>query len=318
MVLSDPIDLKLLTAGSNWMHIGGLVALGLNGYYSPLGKESSISVTTGDPGAMCMEGPRLVAEGRFHIAMSTPAWYVAMATEGKGPFEQSLPLRSIAVFPHNDRLALAVRRETGITSLRGIKERRLPLKISMPTREMNHPAGFVVDEIMAQYGFSQEDIESWGGEILRDRPRAQNSPDVVPVDPRFDAVFDEAIITLRWKRLSEEYDLRFLAIDDDVCARCAAMAMRLGTLERGRLRGIDEDVPTIDFSGWAMYCREDMSEELGYLVAAALDSQHTAISARFQPGAGLTSAIDMHRAVQDVPVPLHAGAEAYYREKGYV
>jgi TRAP-type uncharacterized transport system substrate-binding protein len=318
-VLRDPIDLRILCAGRNWMNVGSLLALGLNGYYSPLPKGSTIAAISGDPGTMCMEGPRLVAEGRYHLAITTPAWYVAMARAGNGPFETPLPLRAIAVLPHDDRLALAVRRETGITSLAEIVERELPLKISTPARELNHPAGWVVDAVMEQYGFSREHVERWGGELLRDRPRFQNSPDSVPIDPRFDAIFDEAIMTLRWRRISESYDLRFLPIDEQVREHFAGMGMPRGTLERGRMRGLDADVATIDFSGWALCCREDMPDELGYLVARALDEQHEEISARFADAtAGMTSPIDMHRVGRDAPVPLNAGAEQYYRDHGYL
>lgn len=266
-----------------------------------------------------MRGPHLVAEGRYHMAITTPSWYIKMAHNGEGPFDKPLPIRTIAVFPHDDRLALAVRRETGITSLRDIKEKRLPLKISMPVRELKHPAGWVVDEILAQHGFSREDIEEWGGTILKDRPRFQNSPDAVPVDPSFDAIFDEAIMTRRWARVTESYDLRFLPIDESVIAHFENIGMKRGIIRKGRFKGVDEDIPTIDFSGWALLCREDMPHELGYLVARALDEQHKNISARFSgETAAMTSPIDMYQVGRNTPIPLHEGVEAYYREKGYL
>ncbi|WP_051187573.1 TAXI family TRAP transporter solute-binding subunit [Nocardia tenerifensis] len=292
----------------------------MGGYGSPLPEGTTIAAVTGTPpAALGMDGPRLVAEGHYQMGITTPSWNLRMAFEGRGPYSRPLPVRALAAFAHDDRLALAVRAETGITSLRDIAERQLPLKISMPHREMGHPARWVIDEVLGRYGFTQEDLESWGGQLLHDRPRSQNSPDAVPADPSFDAVFDEAIMTMRWKNLTERYDLRFLPIDDEVLAHCAALGMPPGVLERGRLRGLDEDVPTLDFSGWILYCAADLPDELAYLAIRAIDEQQHAISSRFTgPTRPLTSPVDMRALGRDLPVALHPGAEAYYRENGYL
>lgn len=301
------------------MNIGSLIAHGLNGYDSQLPAGSTISATTGTPlPKMLIEGPERVVGGRYQMAIISPSWYLRLARDGKGPFPAPLPVCAIAVFPHDDRLVFAVRKETNITSLRAIKEDRVPLKVSLPAPD--HSSGWMIDQVFAQYGFSRDDIEDWGGRTLNDRPASMNSPDVIPVDPSFDAVFDEAIMTLRWKRISEGFDLYFLSVDEEVLARCREMGMVPGILEKGRLRGVEADVPTIDASGWALYCAEDMSYDLAYLTARAIDKQKEAISARFTgPTAGMTKPInDMRSVCRDLPVPLHPGAEAYYREQGYL
>jgi TRAP-type uncharacterized transport system substrate-binding protein len=314
----NPVDVRILCPGNNWMNIGSLLANGMGGYRSPLPDGSTIAAVTGTPPALLgMDGPRLVAEGRYQFGITTPTWALAMARLGRGPYAEPLPVKAVAAFAHDDRLALAVRRETGITSLREIAEKRLPLKVSMPGREMGHPARWVMDEILAQYGFSEEDLVSWGGTRLDDRPRAQNAPDVVPADPSFDAVFDEAIMTMRWQKLTTQYDLRFLPLDDDVLAHCAEIGMPAGVIEKDRLRGVDADVPAIDFSGWVLYCADDLPDELAYLAVRALDEQKGAITARFTgPTRPLTSPVNLRECCRDLPVPLHPGAEAYYREQG--
>ncbi|MGK5531018.1 TAXI family TRAP transporter solute-binding subunit [Streptomyces sp. URMC 129] len=319
-MLTDPIDVRILCPGQNWMAIGSLIANGLNGYYSRLPEGSTVAAVTGcPPAALGMDGPRLVADGWYDMAITTPAWNLTMAREGRGPYAEPLPLRALAVFPHDDRLAFAVRRETGVESLRDIAERKLPLRLSVPPREQGHPVTWVLDEILARYGFLPEDVEGWGGAVLRDRPRNQNAPGGVPVDPTFDAVFDEAVMTMRWRRITTEYAMRFLPLDPDVLAHCAALGMPPGVLERGRLRGIDADVPTIDFSGWVLYCAESMPDELAYLTVRAIEEQRETISGRFTgPTPAMTSPLDMRRAAADVPVPLHPGAEAYYREAGHL
>jgi TRAP-type uncharacterized transport system substrate-binding protein len=317
--MQHPIDVKILAPGQNWLKIGSMLALGLDGYYSPLPKGSTVSVTTFDPGPACMDAPRLVAEGRYHMAITTPVWYGRMAMEGKGFFDRPLPIRAIAAFPHDDRLVFAVKQGTGIRSLRQIVDEQRPLKVSTPTPEMRHPAGIVADEVLKLYGASLDHIERWGGKILRDRPRNQNAPGSAPVDPSFDAIFDEAIMTRRWKRLTEEYDLRFLPVDDHVLSELVRRGMKRGVLARGRLRGVEEDVATLDFSGWLLLCHAEIPDELAYLTVAALDEQAGNIQGLFSDrSSGLTGTIELSQACRAVEMTLHPGAEAYYREKKYL
>lgn len=315
-------DVRILCPGENWMNLGSLIAIGLNGYSSGLPAGSTVAPVTAVPLAKAVvEGPARVAAGDYDMAIMSPSWLVRMAREGRGPFPQPLPLRALACFPHDDQFVFAVREGVDATTLRDVVERRLPLKVAMPTPAMHHTVGWMVDAILAQHGCSRSDIEAWGGAIQDDHPPALNSPGAAaaPVDPSFDAVFDEAIMTLRWRRLTETYDLRFLRIDEQGLAACREAGMDAGILERGRLRGVLEDVPTIDASGWDLYCAEHMSDELAYLTAAAIDKQKDAISDRFAaPTSGLTSPVEMRDVCRDTAIPLHPGAEAYYREQGYL
>src|SRR5262249_34219288 len=144
------------------------------------------------------------------------------------------------------RMVFAVRRETGIASLADIKRRQYPLRVSTPLRETRHVAAWCAEEVLKGYGFDFDDIESWGGEILRDRPRMLSGAGA-PVTEEFDAVFDEAIMTLRWKKLTESYDLNFLPVDEPILAAKEQRGWKRGSLKKGLFRGLDEDVPTFDF-----------------------------------------------------------------------
>ncbi|MFC6880790.1 MULTISPECIES: TAXI family TRAP transporter solute-binding subunit [Actinomadura] len=302
------VDLKLLCPGGNFTNVGSLIAHGMARGGLPRG--STVSVVTGTPYAeLALNGPDLVRQGRYQVAITTPAWHLA-GQEG---------LRTLARFAHDDQLVLAVRKEHGVRSLHDVRERRLGLKISMPTRDSGHPAAIALERLFGLYGFTVADLESWGGRILHDRPKYPNLPESVPVDPSFDAVFDEAVMTWRWKRISETYDLDYLPIEQDVLARCAELGMWPGVLREGRLRGVERDVPTIDFSGWILYCGEDLPDGTARGALEALEEQRDQISGRFTgPTAAMTSPIDMRRLPLDPPVPLHPGAAAFYTERGYL
>ena len=62
-----------------------------------------------------------------------------------------------------------------------------------------------------------------------------------------------------------------------------------------------------------------MDEELAYFTIRAIDEQKTFIDRIFEiPLGGLTSQVDMREIARGLPLPLHPGAERYYREKGYL
>ncbi len=312
-------EYRFLTPGGNWMKIGSMVSLGLAGYRSPLPAGSRVAVITGDPGAMCMDGPALVDRGEFDVCMTTPLWYGAAAHYGRWRFERPLNVKAIASFPHDDQLLFLVRAETGLRSLHDIREQRYPLRLSVPSSLMKHPAGVVAEEVLAEYGITLQDIEAWGGELLKDRPANQNHPDAVPVDPSFTAIFDEAIMTRRWQKITTQYDMRFLPVDDDVLARLEARGLPRRFLPAGRFRGQDADVPGVDFSGWVMLANGDLPDEFTYYLARAIDQQKDAIHEVFpSPTAGLTGPVDLAQSARELPLPLHPGAETYYREKGYL
>jgi len=91
----------------------------------------------------------------------------------------------------------------------------------------------------------------------------------------FEAIFDEAIMTNRWKNLTTKYNLRFLPIDGDILQRLERKGWKPGVLPKGTFRGVDEDVPGIDFTGWYLFCRQDIDEELAYLTVRQSTDSNT-------------------------------------------
>lgn len=326
----DNFELKLLAPGANWTKIGGMIALGLTGYYGPIGNGSTVSVHAMHPGEACMNGPVMVDEGRYHIALNSPSWFLKTAAAGQGPgfAERPLRLRALGVLPHFDQFAFAVRKDTGITSIADIKEHRYPLRASAAPIHLGHPAGWVLDILLEEYGMSITDIEEWGGSVIHG-DRQPNLMEKVP-DGRMDrvsamqagaldAVLDEAMMTLPWKNIADTVDLNFLPIDEDVLERLQKKyGVGRAVLPAGSLRGIDRDIPTIDFSGWVIYCREDLPDDLAFFTLQAIEQQKTQIESLFRSHQGLTGEIDLSKMCHNTGLPLHSGAEKFYRERGYL
>ena len=92
--------------------------------------------------------------------------------------------------------------------------------------------------------------------------------------------------------------------------------MERGVIAKGRLPQVDEDVPTLDFSDWIMFCRDDLSDDVAYYLVKTIDENKDAFPKRIP--VGLTGPVDFAAAAKKMPIPLHPGAERYYREKGYI
>ena len=120
-------EYRCLMPGHNWIAIGSILGLGLAGYNSPLPKGSSVALEMSDPGVMYLDGPAIVGRGEADVCMTTPTWYGEAAYLGKVDFDRPYNVKAIATFPHDDRLAFAVRAETGIRSLHDLREQNYPL-----------------------------------------------------------------------------------------------------------------------------------------------------------------------------------------------
>lgn len=124
-------------------------------------------------------------------------------------------------------------------------------------------------------------------------------------------------MTKRWELLCRKYALRFLGLRADVLSGLASRGMPSAAVPKGRLKGLDQTINTVDFSGWLLFCREDMPANRAADVVASLIEQAPSISASFnQPGAGLTGPLEPATLCRNSYMPLHKGAEEYYRSIG--
>src|SRR3546814_18867347 len=82
---------------------------------------TTASVHNMHPGIACIEGLRMVDEGKYDFAMTSPAWFAKSAAEGRvdlGWTPRKLDLSAVASFSHDNQLALAVRKDLCIKSIR--------------------------------------------------------------------------------------------------------------------------------------------------------------------------------------------------------
>ena len=278
--------------------------------------RTTINLIDGD-----LIAPREVAKGRADIAFSTPPVSVGMAYRGVGPFRKKMDnLRAIGTLPHPDGMAWAVPADSGINSIEEMKDK--PLRLALPDR--NSPVRFVVEKILAAYGMPLEKLKSRGWQIIEEWRGLFRVVGLV-MDGKADAVVHEGL-TAAWPALTESRLMRFLPIRNDVLQKMAdKYGYGSGVISKGMLRGVEEDVPCIDFSGWIMFVRSDMPDNIAYRITRIFVEKRGLFEAPFrglgQPPekSALAYPIDPNQLWQNVGgVPLHPAAERYYKEHGYM
>lgn len=256
-----------------------------------------------------------VASGRADIAICNPGAVLSMALKGRGPFKEPIPVRAIFVLPQFDQFGFGVRSDIGINSLADIRDQKYPLRVSL-RGQPDHSVHLVADLVLETYGFSLQDIESWGGAILtaEELPSGPNRIGLVERGEA-DAVWDEALQSFGHRAL--EIGMRFLPIDEPNLRQLEDMGLRRVAIPKETYAALDADVWTIDFSGWPVFCLESTPDRLVTAFCEAVEARKANI-----PWYGL-GPMDLKAMVSDPPeapltIPLHLAAARFWREQGYL
>lgn len=254
-----------------------------------------------------------VCKGDLDLAFVNPSAMLTQAYRGTGLYPEPLPVRVIASYPSYDRFVAAVQPRLGVTSLAEVAERKPALRVSV-REDATHSTRVLLDQLLPLYGFTLADFEAWGGSLqLNGPPGDARRLDGIR-DGTVDIVFDEGIPA--WLNVGLENGLQPLEFEEDVLSSMEAIGWRRVALPRDRFPLLERDVVTIDYSGWPLYTRESLPEETAYKVCAAIAERAEYI--RWEDSYTGIAQIGVETEATPLDVPLHPGAERWYREQGYL
>jgi TRAP-type uncharacterized transport system substrate-binding protein len=236
-----------------------------------------------------------------------------MARRGAGPFKEPLPVCALYVISQEDQLAFCVTDKTGLRSVKDIKDRQYPLRVSL-RGQSDHSVHLLVNIVLEQLGFSLGDIVRWGGRISYDEGIP---PYRLPAVERgeIDAIFDEGIPTFAdW---AFNLGMRFLPVEGDALERLETMGIPRAVISRQEYPRLEADVPTINFSGWPVFCLASLPDQAARAFCAALEQRHTLIPGWEQDHIDVAEGVQ-NTSAAPLTVPFHPAAEAYWRERGYI
>jgi TRAP-type uncharacterized transport system substrate-binding protein len=224
-------------------------------------------------------------------------------------------LRSLLVIPQFDQLGFAVTAKTGLKTMADLKRTKHPLKVSL-RGQPDHSVHLVCNQVLSAYGMSLDDIVSWGGKVLYTEGLPYGKDRLGAVERgEIDAVWDEALPL--WAPRAIAMGMRYLPIDEPQLKALEADGLRRAAITDEEYPGLGETVWTLDFSGWPVFCLESAPEELIYNFCSALDNRRANV-----PWLG-EGPMPLELLCKDnrdgaLYLPLHPGAERYWRERGYL
>jgi TRAP transporter TAXI family solute receptor len=206
-------------------------------------------------------------------------------------------LRAIAVLWVNV-LYVLVRDDSPFHSIKDLKGRRVGVIIPGTAGE------FSTRIVLGAYGMTYADVQ----------PIFQPTDKIVAKLGlgELDAVFSAKPVMLdAAKTLSQTVPLRLLPIDRTVInqLRGSYPFLKPVTVAANQLPGQRRPVETLG-SEWLLVCRSDLSEDLVYQLTREFFAQLPALARDH----GEAALIDPEQAPA-APIPLHAGASRYYRER---
>ena len=309
-------------ANHPWWAIATEIARVLSSYGKGPLRGYSVGVFTPQFGLGALGNPVSVANGEFDLGITTPTASAWLAMNGKGPFRTPLRnLRAIASYPHHDCVLFAVAKSTRIASLDDLVERRYPLKLATGRKNNDQLdlVSFVVDEVLKEYGGSLAMLDDTGGQVNFAGKTTEGIP--LMIDGQVEAVFNEAQMMPVWDTLIAKGDVDFLSVDEEIIDRLDEK-FKLGkvTLGSERFPSLTTPVRTVGFGGWLLFANAALPDEIAYKVTQAAVESRQAIGKKYGGGkfAAVTSEITPQRMCRDRLIPLHHGAEAYYRDSGYL
>lgn len=252
-----------------------------------------------------------VVQGGIEMAFVNPSALLTQAYRGVGLFKTKLPVRVVATYPSWDRYVMMVHPKTGISSIADIKRTRYPLRVSI-REDITHSTRVLIDQSFALHGFTLSDIESWGGRLVvcgspmdkrrRLEPLARGELDMV-LDEGIKVWLDEALAA----------GLQPVDPTPEEFAKLGELGWRKVVLPKAKYRGLKRDHEAIDFGGWPIYCSAALAEKTVYDVCGAIAAREAEMP--WEEGA-YENVAQLGRDTDSTPidVPLHPGAERWYRE----
>jgi uncharacterized protein len=273
-----------------------------------------------------LEGPRIVSTAAFPPLLSaaemslgtkvrvnaridfgiTSTLILNQAVNGQGRY-RGHPIKNLRLITRIEDpyyFLIAVKASSGITDLRQIAARKLPVRVLA-----DGPSG---DAVLKYYGLTKDRVVARGGSVAT----LIGAPD----DTSFDVLVTPFASSSNnpesafWTTASRTAKLRFLTLPKPLIAQLIRLPeMQRVTARCCLLHGFTAPIETVGWSGDDVFGRADMPDKVAYDIAKALDQNHAALKWFVRP-----YSYDPNQAWHDLDLPLAAGAARYFREKGYM
>ncbi|MFI8578438.1 TAXI family TRAP transporter solute-binding subunit [Ectopseudomonas khazarica] len=294
-VLAAPTFINVLTGGTSGVYYPIGVALSQLYTNGIEGSKTSVQATKAS-----VENLNLLQAGRGELAFAlgdsvADAWNGVEDAGFKAPLKK---LRAIAgTYPNY--IQIVANAESGIKSLEDLKGKRISVGAPKSGTELNARA------IFKAAGLSYEDMGKV--EFL---PYAE-SVELIK-NRQLDATLQSSGLGMAAIRdLASTMKISFVSIPADVTAKIDNAAYQAATIPAGTYDGQDADVPTVAITN-ILVSHEGVSDDVAYQMTKLMFDN----LGRLGTAHSAAKDIKLETATKNLPIPLHPGAERYYKEVG--
>jgi TRAP-type uncharacterized transport system substrate-binding protein len=170
---------------------------------------------------------------------------------------------------------------------------------------------------------SLEELKRNGWQIIEES-HCLKIPTLV-IQGKADALVHEGRKTPAWLELGRTRQMRYLPIDEAILRDLESRyGYKKALLPKDSFPGMERDLPCVDFSDWLLFTREDMPDDFIYLMTEIfVEKRERLFEFHFRnippEACNLTCPIDPKQLWKNVGgIPLHRGAERYYKEYRYM
>ena len=281
---------------------------GTSGVYYPLGVALSKIYDASVPDVRTsvqstkasVENLNLIESGRGEVAFSLGD-AVSEAWKGNADMGFKEPLKNLrgisALYPNY--IQIVANAESGVKTLADLKGKRVSVGAPKSGTELN------ARTVFAAAGLSYDDFEKieylpFGEsvELMKNR--------------QLDATLQSAGLGVASIRdLATSIPIVVVSVPADVVEKVGDPAYQAAVIPAGTYEGQSEDVPSIAISNF-LITGEQVPEEIVYGMTKGMFENLDELAAAHAAAKG----ISLENATTGMPVPLHPGAEKYYKEAG--
>ncbi|WP_022702780.1 TAXI family TRAP transporter solute-binding subunit [Pseudorhodobacter ferrugineus] len=294
---------------SNAQEFINVLTGGTSGVYYPVGSALATLYGENIPNVQAqvqstkasVENLNLLQQGKGELALALGD-SVKFAWEGNADvgFKEPLSkLRGIAA-AYPNFIQIAATADSGIKTLADLKGKSLSVGAPKSGTELNARA------ILEAAGMSYDDMSK-----VEYLPFAESVE--LQKNRQLDATLQSAGIGVASiKDLATNMPTQIVAVPLEVVEKLGAPFVP-GVIPAGTYEGQTEDVPTVAVMNFFV-THEDVSDETAYQMTKLMFENLPTLVAAHKSA----SAISLETALTGMPIPLHPGAERYYREVGVI
>jgi uncharacterized protein len=302
---AQKLRIATLQMGSSWYVYGGVMGDVLRKEL-PGGSVIDILPFAGGVGNM-----NLVAKGDSELGLGFPVtgkW----AYNGEMAYDKKMPnLRGLVGGFDEYFVGIVATKKSKLTSLDDVAKKKMPIHLATVTK--GSMGEFANRQIMEAVGVPYKTIESFGGKVTH------TSFGVITkmlVDGQADLFMQ--VVTAGHPAMTEiaiTADVLFLGLSDEVIKKLSSFGWSPATLPANTFKGQTAPVPTIGTTT-SLIASDKLPNDVAYAVTKALCENRENLGKGhaglkfFNPQTGWKP--------ENLGLPLHPGAEKYFKEKGWM